>query len=100
MKAKKRKTRSPTAEKGGMPRWNLETAKARFSELVRKAQEGPQCVTVHGKEAAVLLSGEDYARLRARGEQATLRDLLVNSPLRDLEFGEPGIESPVREVEL
>jgi antitoxin Phd len=46
-------------------RWKLEDAKARFSELVRRAEsEGPQTVTVRGREAAVLLSAEQYRRLQ------------------------------------
>lgn len=43
--------------------WKLEDAKARFSELVRRAGKGPQHVTVRGKDAAVVLSVEDYDRL-------------------------------------
>jgi antitoxin Phd len=53
---------------GGMARkgrWKLEDAKARFSELVRRAEsEGPQTVTVRGREAAVVLSAEQYRKLQ------------------------------------
>jgi prevent-host-death family protein len=42
--------------------WKLQDAKARFSEVVRKAQtEGPQHVTVHGKDAVVIVSARQYA---------------------------------------
>ena len=35
--------------------WSLQDAKAKFSEVVRLAQsEGPQIVTVHGKEAVTI----------------------------------------------
>lgn len=45
-------------------RWQLQEAKARLSEVVKTAsKEGPQEITVRGETAAVLLSGEDYARL-------------------------------------
>lgn len=45
--------------------WKLEDAKARFSEVVRMARSlGPQHVSVRGKDAAVVLSAEDYERLR------------------------------------
>jgi prevent-host-death family protein len=58
-------------KKPGLPgAWKLQDAKARFSEVVRRAQsEGPQHVTVHGKEAVVVLSAEDYAMTQpaARG---------------------------------
>ena len=49
----------------GKDRWKLEDAKARFSELVRRANaEGPQTVTVRGREAAVVLSAEHYGELK------------------------------------
>ena len=44
--------------------WKLEDAKARFSELVRRAAtSGPQLVTVRGHEAAIVLSPEQYRQL-------------------------------------
>lgn len=48
----------------GMERWKLEDAKARFSEVVRRAgSSGPQLVTIRGKEAAVILAPEQYRRM-------------------------------------
>jgi antitoxin Phd len=45
-------------------RWKLEDAKARFSEVVRLAQsEGPQRVSVRGKDAVVVISAETMERL-------------------------------------
>jgi prevent-host-death family protein len=44
--------------------WQLQDAKNRFSEVVKRAQaDGPQTVTVHGKPAAVVLSAAAYAAL-------------------------------------
>lgn len=44
--------------------WQLQTAKNRFSEVVDKARtQGPQIVTRHGEEAAVVLGIEEYHRL-------------------------------------
>jgi antitoxin Phd len=44
--------------------WKLEDAKARFSEVVRRAQsEGPQRVTVRGRDAVVVISAEELERL-------------------------------------
>jgi antitoxin Phd len=46
-------------------RWKLEDAKARLSEVVRRANTaGPQRVTVRGKETAVILSAKDYERMK------------------------------------
>ncbi|MFH1762971.1 MAG: type II toxin-antitoxin system Phd/YefM family antitoxin [Gemmatimonadota bacterium] len=61
-----------------MTSWNLESAKNRFSELVRRAEsEGPQLVTKHGREAAVVLGVEEYRRLTQPGD---LLDFLAASP--------------------
>ncbi len=47
-----------------MGRWKLEDAKARLSEVVRRAgTAGPQLVTVRGREAAVIIAPEEYKQL-------------------------------------
>ena len=47
--------------------WQLQEAKAKFSELVQKAiDEGPQTVTRRGKEAVVVLSAKSYELMRKR----------------------------------
>jgi antitoxin Phd len=82
-------------------RWPLQDAKARFSELVRKAQdEGPQRVTVHGRESVVVLSVEDYARLTGARSGQMLIDLLASSPLTDVTFEHDTVTGPVRDVKL
>ena len=44
--------------------WQLQEAKARFSEVVRRAvDEGPQHVSVRGEPAAVVLSEQAYRQL-------------------------------------
>ncbi len=44
--------------------WKLEDAKARFSEVVRRAHsEGPQRVTVRGRDSVVVISTEELERL-------------------------------------
>jgi prevent-host-death family protein len=55
-----------------LPAWKLQDAKAHFSQVVREAREqGPQRVTLRGKDAVVILSAEDYASLSpAVGSQA------------------------------
>ncbi len=41
--------------------WKLQDAKARFSELVRRARAGkPQQVTIHGREAVVVVDPERF----------------------------------------
>jgi prevent-host-death family protein len=47
-----------------MSAWQLQNAKNRFSEVVKRARdEGPQTVTVHGKRAAMVLSADAYDAL-------------------------------------
>jgi prevent-host-death family protein len=47
-----------------MPDWQLQDAKNRFSEVVKRArEEGPQVVTVRGERAAVVISAADYEKL-------------------------------------
>lgn len=64
--------------------WQLQEAKARFSEVFRLAREsGPQRVTKHGREAVVVLSAEEYARLTApEARKGSLADFFAASPLR------------------
>lgn len=71
-----------------MRTWQLQTAKARFSELFRKARaEGPQYVTRAGKEAVVVVPAEQFAELVARKRQPrSLVDFFRNSPLRGAEL--------------
>jgi prevent-host-death family protein len=45
--------------------WQLQEAKQKFSEVVRRAlTSGPQVVTRHGRAAVVVVSAEDYGRLQ------------------------------------
>jgi antitoxin Phd len=82
-------------------RWPLQDAKARFSELVRKAQtEGPQHVTVHGRDSVVVLSEDDYVRLTGARSGQLLVDLLASSPLTGLEFEHAAVTGPIRDVKL
>jgi prevent-host-death family protein len=63
-----------------MQRWQMQTAKARFSEVVKRAtDEGPQEVTMHGRSVAVVISRELFDRLS--GNQNSLVDFMQQSPL-------------------
>ena len=77
--------------------WQLQTAKAQFSELFRRARtEGPQVVTRQGKEQVVVLPAEQFAQLTKRVRQPkSLVRFFAESPLagvaldfsRDLDSG-------------
>ena len=82
-------------------RWSLQNAKNQLSRVVDAAQAGePQVVTRHGKPAAVILSFEDYERLRSLERRAlpSFRDLLLAMPQDDRAFERIGVEP--RPVEL
>ena len=70
-----------------MGQWQLQEAKARFSELVRAASEsGPQTVTVRGRSAVVVLSERQYRSLQTRAKRPSLVDFMRNSPLVGLQL--------------
>ena len=82
--------------------WQLQTAKARFSELFRRAQkEGPQYVTRQGKDAVVVLTAEEFERLTARSRQpGSLVRFFAESPLARAEVNLERSPDYGREVEL
>ena len=78
-------------------KWQIQEAKARFSELVDRAlKEGPQTVTRHGRPVAVIMPAAEYARLRAGG--GSLKALLARAPLAGVEIRRS--RETVRVVEL
>ena len=81
--------------------WLLQDAKARFSELVRRVRsEGPQHVTVHGRDEVVVVSAEEFRRLKGERGGDALIAAMQASPYRDIDI-EPGRERmPVRGVDL
>ena len=65
--------------------WQLQDAKNRLSEVVKRARhEGPQTVTVRGERAAIVLSPEDYDALTSK--RPTLVDHLLAGPPWDDEL--------------
>ncbi|MDE2963235.1 MAG: type II toxin-antitoxin system prevent-host-death family antitoxin, partial [Acidobacteriota bacterium] len=60
----------------------------------------PQRITVHGKDAVVIVAADAFEALRARENSASLHELLSQSPLSRMKIEAEGIRSPVREVEL
>jgi prevent-host-death family protein len=76
--------------------WKLQDAKARFSELVRRARAGePQHVTLHGKEAVVIVDAERFD-VRPKRKQETLAGFVKRSKKyrakdesEDVEFDQP-----------
>jgi prevent-host-death family protein len=63
--------------------WQLQTAKARFSELFRKAlADGPQRITRHGRDTVVVVAADEFDRLTRRSKQPeSLVEFFRKSPL-------------------
>lgn len=90
-----------------MESWAASQAKARFAELIRKAQtEGPQTVTQHGRDAVVVLSVEEFRKLRNRKPKPGLKEWILSGPKSDEfarimdEIVEERRNQPPREIDL
>ena len=82
-----------------MQSWQVQEAKARFSELMRDAvANGPQAITVRGRRTAVVLSMQDYDRLKR--PQVSLTQFLRKSPLAGIGLDIERDRSPSRDVDL
>jgi prevent-host-death family protein len=84
------------------PGWQLQAAKARFSEVFRLARtEGPQLITRQGKEAVVMMPVEQFDRLAARSRQPkSLVQFFRESPLVGLELDLERDRDTGRDIEL
>jgi prevent-host-death family protein len=82
-------------------RWLLQDAKARFSELVRRVRsEGPQHVTVHGRDEVVVVAAEEFRRLKGDLTGEALVAAMQASPYRDVDIEPRRSRMPVRDVTL
>ena len=65
--------------------WQVQEAKQRFSEVLRAVQnDGPQTITRHGEEVAVVIDIAEYRRLI--GPKKDLKELLLGPPYFDDEM--------------
>jgi prevent-host-death family protein len=95
-----RKTPPPKPPRPPGP-WRLQDAKARFSELVRRAHsEGPQHVTVHGRDEVVVVAADEFRRLKGERTGKALIAAMQASPHREIEIEPKRERMPVRDVVL
>ena len=79
--------------------WQVQEAKAMFSEVIRAASENPQIITVHGKETSVILSIDEFKKLTA--PRQTIFEFFQNSPLGNLKLELPERQpEKTREIQL
>jgi antitoxin Phd len=82
-----------------MTRWQLQEAKARLSEVIKKAaKEGPQSITVHGQPTAIVLSNEEYERLRH--PRGSFVKFMHRSPLYGLDLDLQREQTLTREADV
>ena len=83
-----------------MQTWQMQDAKARLSEVIKRAEhDGPQEITLHGRPVAVLLSRSEFEKLAGRGQ--SFLEFMQNSPLYgldELEFERE--QTPTRDISL
>ncbi|MFC0432961.1 type II toxin-antitoxin system Phd/YefM family antitoxin [Kutzneria buriramensis] len=79
--------------------WQLQAAKQRFSELIRFVEvDGPQFVTRHGEEVAVVIDIAEYRRLKGDRTE-DFKDFLLSAPqLDELEIHRSS--EPARDVDF
>jgi prevent-host-death family protein len=82
-------------------RWVLQDAKARFSELVRRVRtEGPQHVTVHGRDEVVVIAAEEFRRLKGDLTGEALVAAMQASPFREIDIEPARLRARARDVDL
>jgi antitoxin Phd len=79
--------------------WQVQEAKQRFSEVLRHAQsDGPQIITRHGEEIAVIIDATEFHKLS--DEVPDFKEFLRSGPLwDDLDLSRPEDDQPSREVD-
>jgi prevent-host-death family protein len=82
--------------------WQIQTAKARFSEVFRLARaEGPQRITRQGKEGVVMISDEQYDRLMIKSQQPkSIVQFFRESPLVGVKLNLERDKDTGRDIEL
>jgi antitoxin Phd len=84
------------------PQWQIQTAKARFSEVFRRARtDGPQRITKQGKEGVVMISDEQFERLVVKRRQPkSIVQFFRESPLAGLDLDLERDQDTGRDIEL
>ena len=91
----------PAAKQPERSRWRLQDAKARFSELVRLANsDGPQHVSLHGRDAVVVVDAAEFKRLQGARTGELLIAALQAAPRGGVEVEARRAAMPVRAVKL
>lgn len=99
----KHEEQNPTRQTSGTrSAWQLQAAKARFSEVFRLARtEGPQLITRQGKDGVVMLPVEQFDELVNRSRpRKNIVDFFRESPLFGVDLDLERDKDPGRDIEL
>ncbi|MGD0864057.1 MAG: type II toxin-antitoxin system Phd/YefM family antitoxin [Rhizomicrobium sp.] len=83
-----------------MATWATQDAKAKFAELLRAAEKAPQTIAHRGEERAVLLSVNEYRRLKGARKPSNFVEFMQASPLRGVDLKIERSRDAGRKVEL
>jgi len=79
--------------------WQLQEAKARLSEVIKQAsKEGPQTITMRGEPTAVIISRDEYERLKYPRE--SFIDFMRKSPLYGVDIDMKREQTMTRETDI
>jgi antitoxin Phd len=82
-----------------MNTWQLQEAKARLSEVIKKAKkDGPQSITVHGSPTAVVISSKEYERLKH--PRGSFVEFMRRSPLYGVDLDLKREQTLTREADI
>ncbi|MDA8090083.1 MAG: type II toxin-antitoxin system Phd/YefM family antitoxin [Nitrospiraceae bacterium] len=82
-----------------MRTWQLQEAKARLSEVIKQAKkEGPQTITMRGEPTAVVLSKDEYERLKH--PKGSFVDFMRKSPLYGVDIDLKREQTLTRESDI
>jgi len=82
-----------------MQEWQLQKAKAKFSELVKQTKAAPQSITLRGEPVAVVISIAKYKQLTK--PKKSLFDMLHSAPESLTDLGLPSRkDARFRNIEL
>ncbi len=82
-----------------MRTWQLQEAKARLTEVIKKAsKEGPQTITMRGEPTAVVISKDEYERLKR--PKGSFVEFMRKSPLYGADLDLERKQTPTREADI
>jgi prevent-host-death family protein len=82
-----------------MKTWQLQEAKARLSEVIKQAsKEGPQTITMRGEPTAVVISRDEYERIKH--PRGSFVDFMRKSPLYGVDIDLKREQTETREADI